>query len=259
MNPLYKITAYYSELTATDKELALYFAANPHDVVTKNTEIIAREAKTSKAAISRFCKKIGFSGYSEFRYELSRFLVSRNDQVENEEEKDPITAITDLYSDYIRDIKNYVTSDQFNALASDFLACPKVKIMGMNRSFNSACQLRQRLLRMGYDNSEAVGDRDSMNDIFNLMDNDYLLIIFTTTDNMRVYSPVLSGLDKNGGKLAVITINRNLPFRKNCDHFIVLPRISKDSNMSFLDDQALFLVFIEILLNFIAKNHNMEH
>ncbi len=258
MNPLDKINAYYPELTATDRELALYFTANPHDVVTKNTEIIAREAKTSKAAISRFCKKIGFSGYSEFRYELSRFLVSRNDQVENEEEKDPITSITDLYSDYIKDIRNYVTADQFNALAVDFLKTPKIKILGMNRSFNSAAQLRQRLLRMGYDNSEAVGDRDSMNDIFNLMDKDYLLVIFTTTDNTRTYTPVLSGLEKNGGKLAVITMNRNLPFRKNCDHFIVLPRISKDSNMSFLDDQALFMVFIEILLNFIAKTHKQE-
>ena len=259
MNPLDKITAYYSELTATDKELAFYFTLNPHDVVTKNTEIIAREAKTSKAAISRFCKKIGFSGYSEFRYELSRFLVSRNDQVENEEEKDPITAITDLYSEYILDIRNYVTAEQFNALAKDFLCHQKVKLIGLNRSFNSACQLRQRLLRMGYDNSEAIDDHESMNDIFNLMDKDYLLVIFTTTDNTRTFSSVLSGLEKSGGKLAVITMNRNLPFRKNCDHFIVLPRISKDSNMSFLDDQALFLVFIEILLNFIAKNHNKEH
>jgi len=253
MNPLDRIQSYYDDFTSTDKELAIYFINNPHEVVTKNTDYISKETKTSKAAISRFCQKIGYSGFSEFRYDLSRFLVSRNDETSIEiEHKNAIESISDLYVNYINQLNNYLNDEVLQNLSKDFLEAKKIKIIGLNRSFNSANQFKQRLNRLGYD-CEAINDIQGINDVMNLINKEYFIIMFTTTDNMHFYSPLINSLDKNGGKLVCITMNQNLTFKKKCDYFITLPRISKDSSMSFLDDQPLFMVFIEILLNYIVK------
>ena len=253
MNPLDRIQSYYDEFTSTDKELAIYFINNPHEIVTKTTDYISKEAKTSEAAISRFCQKIGYSGFSELRYDLSRFLVSRNAEISREvEHKNTIESISDLYINYINQLNNYLNEDILQNLSKDFLKAKKVKIIGLNRSFNSANQFKQRLNRLGYD-CEAINDSQGVNDVFNIMNEEYLFLIFTTTDNMHFYAPLINSLDKNGGKLACITMNQNLTFKKKCDYFITLPRISKDSSMSFLDDQPLFMIFIEILLNYIVK------
>ena len=253
MNPLDRIQSYYEDFTSTDRELAIYFINNPHTLVTKTTDFISKETKTSKAAISRFCKKIGYSGYSEFRYDLSRFLVGHNSELDIETTyNDSIEAITHIYSSYIEQINQFIDNETMTKLAKDFLNAKHVKIIGINRSFNSANQLKLRLLRMGYD-SDAICDDQTISDTLNIMNKDYFVLVFTTTDNTRFYSQNLKELEKNGGKLAVVTMNRNLPIQKKCDYYITLPRISKDSSMSFLDDQPIFMIFIEILLNYIAR------
>lgn len=256
MNPLDRIQSYYEEFTATDRELAIYFINNPHTLVTKTADFISKETKTSKAAISRFCKKIGYSGYSEFRYDLSRFLVGHNSELDLETTySNSIEAITSIYSSYVAQINQYIDDSTMTKLAKDFLNAKYVKVVGINRSYNSANQLKLRLLRMGYD-SEAISDEQTIGDTLNIMNKDYFILVFTTTDNTRLYSQLLKGLEKNGGKLVVVTMNRNLPIQKECDYYITLPRISKDSSMSFLDDQPIFMIFIEILLNYIARTTN---
>ena len=44
----------------------------------------------------------------------------------------------------------------------------------------------------------------------------------------------------------------NLKFKKHCDQCICLPSISKEMDYSFLDNQAIFIVFIEMILGSLA-------
>ena len=44
----------------------------------------------------------------------------------------------------------------------------------------------------------------------------------------------------------------NLKFKKHCDQCICLPFISKEMDYSFLDNQAIFIVFIEMILGSLA-------
>ena len=47
-----------------------------------------------------------------------------------------------------------------------------------------------------------------------------------------------------------------LPLKNRCEEFVVLPRISRDSYAAFLDDQAIFMVFSEVLIEAIAYKYN---
>ena len=231
---------------------------NPQEVITTTVDAIAKQTKTSKAAISRFCQRLGYSGYSEMKYDMSRYLVRQNAHAarhENDPFEDPVKSITDLYADYVRRMGEACDYATVRAIASEFLKARKIKIFGLNRSFNSAKQMEQRLARMGFDTS-AVSDTQFMNDCIGFLDNRDLVIIFTTRDNTNFYGPVVKTLHELGCRIVCITMSSGLKFAKYCDQLAVLPRISKDSNLSFLDDQPLFMIYVEILLTAIAYQDN---
>jgi DNA-binding MurR/RpiR family transcriptional regulator len=252
-NPIEQIQMYYGEMTKTDREIAIYIINNPNAVITEGMNEIARKTKSSKSAVSRFAQKIGYSGFTEFAYDMGRFLIS-HDNAETPEENDPVRRISSTYANYINMIPEYVSKDQIDHLAMLFTQASVVKLFGINRSFNTASQFKQRLARIGFPNVMAEGDRVVITDYMNSSGKDNLIIIFSTTDNSKYFTSLFNDIKQIKSQIVFITCNPNLPFKKKCNEYIVLPRISKDSYATFLDDQALFMVFVEILIEAIVRN-----
>lgn len=251
-NPLDKMMLYYEDFTKTDKELSAFFINNAHDAICgMSSEEIAKKTGTSKAALSRFCKRIGYSGFSDFRFDLARSLVSSNASVN--ENVNSVVSITSLYSQYILDIQRTVNEQEVKKIAEVLVDAKRIKILGSNRSYNSALQFKQRLNRMGID-AEACSDKSVFSDLIEICDSNDVFIIFSTTDNMHIYESPVKIMHDRKIPVVFLTMNPNLSFRKYVDYYIVLPRVSKDASMSFLDDQPIFMVFIEIMLNLIAKS-----
>ena len=252
-NPIDQIQSYYDELTKTDKEIAVYIINNPRDVATQTLEEMARKTDSSKSAMSRFAQRIGYNGYTEFRYEMARFLVSHNNASENKEERDPVETITKTYSDYILKLAEVLDRSQIERIANVFAQNNNIKILGINRSYNSACQMKDRLTRIGFTNIFSEGDQAVIGDYLAAAKKDDVFVIFSTTDNTKYYTSRMKEVAEKGAKVIFLTANPSLPFRKLCYEYVVVPRISKDSYASFLDDQAIFFVLIEILIEAIVR------
>lgn len=56
--------------TTTEKRIADYIRRNIEAAVYMTIEELAKATYTSHSAIIRLCKKMGFSGFKEFRFEL---------------------------------------------------------------------------------------------------------------------------------------------------------------------------------------------
>ncbi|MGX7350018.1 MurR/RpiR family transcriptional regulator [Dolosicoccus paucivorans] len=68
---------YFAELTDNEKDIFDYILRNDHLVSDMSIQELADNVFTSKSSVLRFTQKIGFSGYSEFKY----FLNQLHDQV----------------------------------------------------------------------------------------------------------------------------------------------------------------------------------
>lgn len=252
INPLERIQASYDTFTKTDLEIADFIINNPRDAARMTPDAIAHETKVSKSAFIRFAKKIGYSGYSEFRFDLSRLLIgdTKHARKENNEENS-LDTITDLYAQYIKNIASHITVTELNQAADLILNAQRIKVVGKNRTFNSALQFRQRMSKLGLD-SEAMYDSVLYSDAVGILGPKDLYIIFTTNNNTQ-YDKVVADLYIRKCPILVFTMRDDLPFKKKCAQIITLPRISSNSTVSFLDDQAIYFVFIEVLLNVIAS------
>lgn len=254
-SPFDIIRSYENDFTKTDQKIAKYILDNPNDVISFNMAYLALRIGVSDAALSRFANRTGFVGFSSLRNDISRYVFSHGSdqeaQDQKEEEKTLLSSIIDIYASYIRSIADSTDMETVNRIADLFLGSRRVKVCGVNRTFNTARQFRFRLAKMGFD-AEAIDDVFLFNDTANYLGKDDLVILFTTKNNLR-YDSTVSALHDNGCHVVVFTMIQNLPYKKLCDEVVVLPRISRDSRGSFLDDQPIYFVFIEVLLSAIAE------
>ena len=240
-------------MTKTDRSLARYISGHPVQIVRLTIEELALAAGTSPSAVSRFCKRIGFDSFSSLKLQMARAMVAHNG-TENDLQKkanSPAEAISSLYAQYIMQIPQFIDNRDVGDIAQLFAHANHVKLFGINRTFISAKQMEQRLIRMGFD-STAVSEPISMNDMAGILTPGDLVILFTVNDNEHIYQQTAQELHRQKCPLVCITMNPALPFKKYCRKYVVLPKISDDTSITFLDNQAIFFVYIEILLEAIA-------
>lgn len=252
MNPLERIQSYYNDLTKTDLDIANVILNDPREAVRSSIDHLAKKSHVSKSAVVRFSNRIGYSGFTDLKYDLAQYLTSRNSSSSGNEETNPIRAITENYSRYILQIADCITVEDLRRIAERIVQSKRVKILGQNRTYNSAMQLRTRLAKIGLD-AEAVNDYSLMSDLSSSLHEEDCVIIFTIADNTGYYRRIAKLFHESLCPVVCFTMSPALPFKNQCQEYVVLPRISKDSAISFLDDQAIYFVFIELLMDAIAS------
>lgn len=250
-NILTRIETYRPEYTKTDHNIADFMISHPHDVATHTMAEISQQIGISKSALVRFSQKIGLEGYSALKFEISRYLVSRNSE-STDTAQTPIQVITATYSEYIREIGKMITMEQTLEIAQMIMKARRIKILGTNRSFHAAQQLKRRLSRIGID-SEALYDQSDIEDASYICDQKDLFIIFSISGQGQ-YDEAVREMYIRSCPIICITMSRNLSFYRKCTKTVLLPRIDKDSDTYYLDNQAIFLVYIEILLNILVTS-----
>lgn len=247
--PLEALAAHMPTLTKTERSIAEFILNDPVTAYQSDTDFLANETGASKAAFIRLCQKIGYKGYSEFRFALSRSMVSNTPDFVSSD--DPIQKITYTYAKLINQISETLDINQINNLADKILNARRLKIFGSNRTYLSAQQLRMRLGKIGLD-AEAIGDEISMRDISELMTEDDCLILFSIK-GMEHYLSIINLAKLNNCPVTLLTMTAGNKLEAHVDQQILLPIVSRLTTTSFLDDQVIYFVFIEILLNVLAK------
>ena len=258
MNPFERLDFYKSNYTKSEKIIYEWIKKNPSTVVKDSIESLAEEISTSKAAIIRFSKKIGYSGFAEFKFELSRYIISGIRENKNEN-MDISRSITSLYAGYIKQINDFIDFKNIKTIAKTLSNARRVKILGKNRTGLSALQFRYRLTKIGFD-AEAITDGILMNQMQESLTKGDVVLIFTTRAEDLQYYELIKNISKNGVTTIVVTCTET-KLIKQSNYHILLPSIENASTSSFLDNQTIMFVFIEILLAELAYkvNGNYNH
>lgn len=253
-NPLVFIEARLDSLNATDQRIAHWVQNNQEDASRLPIDQVAEELDVSKSTLVRFSQKLGFSGWASFKLEMARVLSSHESATG--EDGLPTRAanrICETYANYLREMPDMIDQAALDTLAEQLLAADHVLIAGYDRSFFPAIQLHKRLLNIGVA-SQATPEINSLEGVFNRYSERGLVLFFTVRDNMRTFGKTVEALTMVGVHPTCITCTPALPFKSQCAHYITLPRVSRDPLVPFLDDEAVFFVFVEILIDAIAKH-----
>lgn len=249
MNPFELMELKKDSFTNTEMIIYNLVIENVSEILRGSLNSIAPLFNVSPSSITRFCQKLGFSGYNDFKFELYKYekqsLVSKETNINGD--------LIDHYSSLIKLIKNCVTQEEIETLANVVINSNTIMLTGYHKSF-LPCKFMESNLRKLSKPSIAI-ENDFFEDMNSFATAKDLLIIFSAEGN-SVKDILDISTTQNKYKVALITMNPKSAYKNKVDYFLWLPSSKNQHYPVYLENQVVFFIFVDILTAYIANQKN---
>jgi len=148
------IRSQYPSLTRNERQIADYVLANSEAVVEMNVAELAEAAQTAGSAVIRFCKTIGYTGFSQFRLALAKELAARPAPLlpSLEAEGSSAQIARKVFSSGIRTLQNTAAMldlDELEKLMGLLASASRICVFGVGTSAPIAEDSQYRFLQLG--------------------------------------------------------------------------------------------------------------
>jgi len=156
--PLLKIHGSLDSFSTAERRLAEYILDNPRETIDSTIDELAYQSGSSYATISRFCKKMGYSGYKEFKRGLIDDVVS---QKQAEISNGDLRVVPGLSADQtiericrfseriLRETETFMVPDQLLLASQAIIKAHSILCIGAGTSSITARYGYTRFFRLG--------------------------------------------------------------------------------------------------------------
>lgn len=246
------IASHETELTDMERDIAHYFLSSEARQHSLSSSRVTKLLHVSKAALTRFSQKCGFTGYREFVYHFNE--EAKNQQ--QEEEHDELTlSVLQRYHHVSNVTENFVKDPQLEHVADLIDQADRVYYFGIGSSSLVAREMKVRLMRLGVA-GEAVTDQDGFTWTTSILDSSCLVIGFSLSGKTSAITDSLVKAKENGAKTVLVTANLACVHH---DFTEVVPAAPLPSN-TYIDRISavlpLLIVVDLIYTHFLSKNRD---
>ena len=238
MNILELMDSSAASYSKTDRRIYELIRKFPDNHANASISEIAEAGQVSKAALTRFAKRLGFVGFAEFQYQLRQDLEQRRKGA-------PTNA--EVYGALLPTVEASLDREQLAALARRFKESPRIFVMGANLSRLPAEELHMALTYTP--------------EVFAVLPPTDVMPNFRPEDTLIIYSAITGGAHvdfirslnthaKGKPHMVLITTNSKHPLRRHFDEVFVLPTAALSSGTrAVLSDTFAFFIFNDTLIS----------
>ncbi len=238
-----KMESEKDKFTRAENKIYSFIRHNPETAATCTIVLMAELSECSKSAVLRFCQKIGYMGYSEFRYDLIKY--NRQTSVSSKDSpKNFIKSCVRAYQDALTELGN-IKPEQFSFLTERIIDASVVRVLGLGESGSSAQYLASNLNLLGKP-AIAVTDMIEYFRAADAVDPEGLYIFFSVHGKCKAYQELPEALKTHKARIILITSSSKAPLKKYADETILLPVVSGMDGIR-LDIHGLMFIFVSIL------------
>ena len=204
-----KIRQLFPGLKGNNRRIAEQLLSSPELLMSKKVNDIAEACSCDPAQVIRFCKNLGFKGFSELKNRVARELIPL--PVEKEEKRSKSDAFEQFRSDYCRSVAGAVNDTLMNLDKTSVLKAVKkihdaerIVICGAGASNLTSQDLHIKLLRMGF-NSSCFADQEMQKINCALLGKSDLLIVFSFSGNTDSIIQCMKTAKANGTDVLLVT------------------------------------------------------
>ncbi|MGY3779590.1 MurR/RpiR family transcriptional regulator [Isobaculum melis] len=249
INLMQLIKDHYDQYTPQEKIVADNLLEFPRFILEKNISSLAASINVSRNSITRFCKTLGFSGYTEFKYEFSKYITQQSDR-KNQKQTGLVADIIEAYKGKLDEIpaQNFIQDEDVFYLAEEICKASSVKIIGTGKSVPPALQLKYSLqtLEVYVQMMDSLYFSDDLSFLFN---EDDVVLVYSVSGKSLATNQVLAGALKAKAKVFMITTAKKLSL--DVEKMLILPNVSKNNPFIF-SNHTLFYIFNDLLCNAIS-------
>ena len=244
------IDLHFEELTELEQEIARYFLQAETIQDDLSSQQVTQKLHISQAALTRFSKKCGFTGYREFVFQYQH-QASKPDT--HSHKHSPLTKrVLRSYSTMREQTQDLIDEEQLERVAQLIDDAERVYFFGTGSSGLIAREMKLRFMRLGVV-CEALTDQDGFAWTTSIMDENCLVLGFSLSGTTQSVLDSLLDAKEMGAKTILFTSAPNKNSQAYTETVLVashsqssyIQRISAQLPMLFLTD-LIYAYFLEI-------------
>ena len=254
-NTLLMISSIYNSLTKAEKKVADAVLGSPDDALLETVTDLAERAGVGETSVIRFCRKLGFRGYHEFKLSIAQDLVHAPSYSTEEvkPEDDVLTVarkITAKNETMLKKTLDLIQADQLQRAVERMLAAEKIYVFGVGSSGITALDLHYRLMRIGM-NVEAHRDAHIIAMCASLVRKGQLVFGISTSGSTKDLVDPLKMAKANGAETICLTSHMRSPITAHADTVLLVPSREMPTEGGALSTKITNIHLLDILCTLI--------
>lgn len=237
------IDLHFEELTELEQEIARYFLQVDTIVDDLSSQQVTQKLHVSQAALTRFAKKCGFTGYREFVFQYQH---QANKQDTHSHKHSPLTKrVLRSYSNLREQTQDLIDEEQLERVAQLIDDAERVYFFGTGSSGLIAREMKLRFMRLGVV-CEALTDQDGFAWTTSIMDENCLVLGFSLSGTTQSVLDSLLDAMEMGAKTILFTSAPN----KNSQAYTETVLVASHSQSSYIQRisaQLPMLILIDLI------------
>ncbi len=236
------IQSFYPSLSKGEKKIADYVMEEKDQVIYQTLQEISRSVGVGEATIVRFCHKIGFEGFHDFKLTVAKELPTAT--IEKDMDYIEYIAVTQQGAiDSTKQIMDQKIVEQAVDLICD---SERVFLFGIGTSAHATLDMQSRLLRYGKIVS-AVADSHFQAMTASVLRKNDLVIAFSLSGYTADIVDALEIAKGNGAKVIAITNHKLSPAAEIADLVILSAGKESPIDGGSLSGRVSQLYIVDIL------------
>lgn len=237
--------------TAKELEVCNLLKTDPFSFSGSTATEIAKRYNISQASISRFCQKLGFNGYSDFRMNL--ILASSYSPNSNQ----------NTTADYAQDLSNivlslgqYINDNELEGIATRILNSRTSYTSGYGASDTAASLLAFRAMLASVRIYHIQTSKET--ETLHIMNNEDTVILFSSTNPSHIdfISTIENLPEQSRPYIILVTSSIKHPFAKKVNQVVVVPHVLQTEGSNPLSTPYTIQIIYALFL--VQKIYNLQ-
>lgn len=247
-----RINQNYPLLSKKEKHVAAFILENKNDVESWNIKDLSRLTETSNATISRFCAKLHYRNFSEFKTFVSQELG------ENPVPLQVPVKIASYYTQLINSASQLIETQQITDFVEAIHLSNKILICGVGNSGLSAMELKYRLVRMGLIVDVVTDPHMMLMDAVLLKKYD-LMIAISNYGQTQAVIDACTIAKKEHATVFVITNQNHTPLTNIADQVLFASGRTSIPDDQFINSQLPIHFILDVLCYVLLENKSYKN
>ncbi|MEH7235324.1 MurR/RpiR family transcriptional regulator [Bacillus sp. JJ1562] len=153
-NPITMTKSIYKSLTKSEQKVADLILSDTQEMVYATVTDLSEKAGVGETTVIRFCRKLGFRGYQEFKLSVAQNLSNSSEQIygeikANDTLVEVATKITQQNSKVLKDSLDLLQITSLEKAVKAITSSNKVFFFGVGSSGTTARDAKIRYMRIG--------------------------------------------------------------------------------------------------------------
>ncbi len=239
-----------NSFTNNEELIYEFIKDNAYEVFRGTIVDMANKVGVSQPAITRFCKKIGYESFTDFKMNLYKAEKESGET----KSSDMNFPVLESYTSLIKKMDTVLDKHELKEFAHSIINARRVFIVGTHKSRLPAELFQLNVYKFGINCNLFTSETDV--ELNMLTNSDDLVIIVSAFGEL--YKNLVKELNNNDVPIALLTMNNKITNKQIYKHLFWLPNHRNQNEDVYTENPVIFSMFIDLLTSFIAKSirHN---